>query len=272
MHLKNKSNQLENTLRKTRKQRNCTPQSRITKSPDKIVLIPFSQGSLNKNNGTELAPEMLTKNFRTKKVKVIENNIDETFKNIENSNGKIFIGGDHSITYPLFKSFSKKTKNPGLIILDAHPDAEYYTKTPSHEDFVRFLISKKHLKKQNLIYIGLRNISKNENKFLKQIKWFKSSDDLKKIKKSLIDLNNRCTTLYLSIDTDVIDRKYFKSTGYPEKNGLTPSKLFKILGLIKRLKIKRIDLVEYNPLLDKNLNDLKLIKKILTKLIDLNRC
>jgi arginase family enzyme len=234
-----------------------------------IVLIPFSEGSLNKNKGTELAPKILSTNLKTKTVKIIPSNIDLSFKNIEKTNGKIFIGGDHSITFPLFKSFSKKHKNQGLIILDAHPDAEVYTKTPSHEDFVRYLIDKKHLKKQNLIYVGLRNISKNENAFLKDITWFKSNTNLNIIKKALEDLNKRCTSIYLSVDTDVIDSKYFKSTGYPEKHGLTPTKLFKILDLTKHLKIKRIDLVEYNPLLDNDKKDLKLVKKILKKLLSL---
>ena len=150
----------------------------------KIILIPYSDGSLNKNKGTELAPEILTKNLKTKTVKIIQGNIDQSLQNIEKTPGKIFIGGDHSITFPLFKSFSKKHINPGLIILDAHPDAEVYTKTPSHEDFVRYLVDKKYLKKQNLIYIGLRKISKNEKAFLKNVTWVKSNTNLNIIKKT----------------------------------------------------------------------------------------
>jgi len=225
-----------------------------------IVKIPFSEGSLNKNKGTELAPNKLTKSKN--QIKIIKNNTDLTYRNIEQAKGDLFIGGDHSITYPLFKSFSKKHKNPGLIILDAHPDAEVYTKTPTHEDFVRKLIDEKFLKQQNLTYIGLRNISKNEKQFLKKITWFKSKDKFEKIKQYLEKINLSCDALYLSIDTDVLDSKYYTATGYPEPKGLTPNQLFKLLKYIKTLKIKKIDIVEYNPTLDKN-KEINLIKKII---------
>ena len=234
----------------------------------KIIQVPFSEGSMNKNKGTELAPSVLCKGLKSTIVK-ISKDIDQTYKNIELTNGDLYIGGDHSITYSTFKSFSKKYKNPALIILDAHPDAEVYTQTHTHEDFVRKLVDEKYLKKQNLIYIGLRNISKNEKQFLKQVTWFKSETKLEKIKEAIIKLSNKCDAIYLSVDTDVIDSKYYKSTGYPEKQGLTPTKFFKILNLIKNLNIKKIDLIKYNPLLDKKKKDLELVKKILKELLSL---
>jgi len=34
----------------------------------------------------------------------------------------VFLGGDHSITYPILKAFQQQHKNPFLIIFDAHAD------------------------------------------------------------------------------------------------------------------------------------------------------
>ena len=81
---------------------------------------------------------------------------------MQNYDGDVFLGGDHSITYSLFKSL--KSNNKGLIIFDAHVDLDNYTETPTHEDFLRKLIDENHLNPNNLIIHGNRftNISSKQ--------------------------------------------------------------------------------------------------------------
>ena len=82
-----------------------------------IVKIPFSAGSLGKNDGCEKTPDEILKGIEADidSVKVDKYNFDETFTNIyekiKRINDKFFIlGGDHSITYSSFKAFSEKHK------------------------------------------------------------------------------------------------------------------------------------------------------------------
>ena len=133
----------------------------------KIVKIPFSSGSLGKNNGCEKAPDLLVERlrkyelnedgksviFEVSEVKTDKNNFDLTFENIGNEEGDIFIGGDHSITYSCFKSM--KGKNKGIMIFDAHPDLEVGTKTVDHESYLRSLIEEGSVKKENVVLIGV---------------------------------------------------------------------------------------------------------------------
>ena len=51
-----------------------------------------------------------------------------------------FVGGDHSITYPLFKAFREKNAKPFLIVFDAHADCMPSMKEPTHEEFLRRII------------------------------------------------------------------------------------------------------------------------------------
>ena len=85
----------------------------------KIVKIPYSDGT-DVNKGTEKAPDEIIKqlnecwsneNFLDNKYEVINSDINEL------KEGDVFIGGDHTISYYIFKKFFKDKKNPGIIML-----------------------------------------------------------------------------------------------------------------------------------------------------------
>ena len=144
---------------------------------------------------------------------------------------------------------------------------------PTHEDFVKVLINKNHLKKENLILVGLRNWHKDEYEFLKKnkIRYFPMKDltqeNLHDITDSIMYIAKKFSPLYISIDIDVIDPAFAPGTGYPEPAGLTPRQFLYILHRIKNLKnIKIIDLVEINPEKDKNNLTSKLGAKIIAEL------
>jgi len=251
----------------------------------KIVKVCTSQGSLGKNLGCEEAPDLIIKElrniefnesgrkieFQVSSVEINHENIDETYENIEKAEGDIFIGGDHSITYSLFKSLAKKSKNAGLIIFDAHPDCALYVKTASHEDFVRKLVDDGFLTKENLVYVGLRRFSKIENDFLKGIKCFNMKNVFLNIENACDNIMEICrqfNELYLSIDIDVLDPSFAPGTGYLEPGGLSVRELLYFVSRLKFLKnIKRTDLVEVNPKKDINGITIKAAAKILSELI-----
>ena len=143
-----------------------------------IIKIKSSQGGLGKADGAELAPdkvvEYLGEGFEIDEVEVVQSNIEETNKNIGEKASQtldkkpIFLGGDHSITFPLFKAFAKKHKNPCLLIFDAHVDMSNDFLPPTHEDFNKTLIEQKILEPENLMIIGARKIYDIEEGYIKE--------------------------------------------------------------------------------------------------------
>ncbi len=245
-----------------------------------IVKIPFSAGSLGKNEGCEKAPDEILKEIEADidSVKVDKFNFDETFKNIYEKikiiKDKFFIlGGDHSITYSSFKAFSEGYKNSGLVVFDAHPDCEISTKTISHEDYLRNLIDDGLLKKENVILIGVRKFSKTEINYVKEkgIKYFTPKTlnyGLDDFCDMLMEDIRRFDGVYLSIDIDVVDPGFAPGTGYLEPGGISSRELLFILERIKVLKnIQAIDLVEINPEKDVNNMTVLLGQKILSEFL-----
>ena len=229
-----------------------------------VVKVPFSSGSLGKNIGCEKTPNLLisklnSKNLGIKEVKIEKDNLDLTHENIFNAKGEIFIGGDHSITYSSFRSMNGKNK--GLIIFDAHPDLEFSTKSVTHEDYLRKLIENGFLKKENVVLIGIRKISDNEFRFLKEnnIKYYTTEQifefGIRNVCESIMESLNKLDSLYVSIDIDVLDPAFAPGTGYREPFGLNGLELLYFLKRILKLKnIERVDLVEINP--DNDVNEI----------------
>ena len=233
----------------------------------KIVKIPDSLGSMNRNKGCEKAPNAILKDLKTEEVKITGDE-DLNLKNIEKVEGYIFLGGSHSVTYSLFRGM--KGGNKGLLIFDAHVDADFYTKTITHEDFVRKLIEEKSLRKENLVYVGTRKVYNNELKFLQENKIKSFNVDkifdlgVKESCDCVMEICREFSDLYISIDIDVLDPAYAPGTGYPEPGGLSSRELFYFLKRLKLLKnLRRIDVVEVNPDRDVNEMTIKVARKIL---------
>lgn len=257
----------------------------------RIVKIRSSQGSLGKNIGCELAPDLiiselnktfLSENYFESKneiydVDVVDNNIAKSSSNIIGQAGRfkeaVFIGGDHSITYSIFKAFASENKNPGLLVFDAHPDCEVYTDIATHEDYLRKLIDEDYLKSENVILVGIRTFSKNEIDYLleKKIKFFSMKNifgDVTNVCDEIMELSRGFENLYLSIDIDVVDPAFAPGTGYPEPGGFTSRELIYFIQRIKLLRnLKFVDIVEINPKTDVNNMTVMLGAKILKELL-----
>lgn len=237
----------------------------------KLISVPFSAGSLGKNLGCNLAPKEILKDLEYNVANVDNLNINKTNKLLEEIKGDIFIGGDHSITYSLFKGFAKNNENPALIIFDAHPDCVNNFSPPTHEDFLRVLIEEDHIQSENILLIGLRKIDQIEQDFLdkNKIKYLLMSDitDIKDLINQINKFMERFKNIYLSLDIDVLDPLEAPGTGYLEKDGIKLNDLKFILKNILNSKIKRIDLVEVNPTLDKVNKTINAAKGILNLII-----
>ena len=237
----------------------------------KIVKIPFSSGSLGKNIGCELAPDIICKDLNVVNLNV-NKNIEETGKLIYDyvkSNSKLFlIGGDHSITYFSFKAFAEKNKDCGLLIFDAHPDVQS-SDFLTHEDYLRLLIEEKVISPEKVLIVGVRAISKEELEYLreKRIVYFDMNKiyelGIKEACGLIMERMNKFNGLYLSIDIDAVDPAFAPGTGYIEPGGVSSLDLLYMLNRIKNMRnLGMIDLVEINPKKDFNNLTINLGRKI----------
>lgn len=189
----------------------------------------------------------------------------------------IFLGGDHSTSYPLTRAFFDYTQNSGrepcLIVFDAHPDLmePVDRKIPTHEEWLKNLI-KDGFNPKNILLVGVRNADPVEIKFIEEngIKRI-SVEDL------MLNLEGRTDSImefgygkdiYVSIDIDVVDPAFAPGTGYCEPGGLTSREFLYIVKRLKKMKnLKAVDLVEINPLKDFGGLTIQLGAKILSELI-----
>ena len=183
-----------------------------------------------------------------------------------NNKGIFAIGGDHSVSYPLTKSWIQKKKKDNkkvaLIHFDAHTDLLQerlgidlcFGSWLSH--VLPFLDSPKHC-----YQIGIRSsgLSKEywQNKFNINQYWAKDVQDLGPydlVQKIVHELKLlRIEELYISFDIDCLDESVASATGTPEGNGLFPHECMIILkNLQQNFKITGADLVEIAPFIGNN--------------------
>lgn len=188
----------------------------------------------------------------------------EKAKQIFNNNEEpLFIGGDHSITYPIFKAFQEKNKNSFLIVFDAHIDCDYCAKEPTHEEWLRATVEA-GFNPKNIILIGIRKAWNIEKQFLEKnnIKVFNN------IKEEIIQYikeNSKDRQVYLSIDIDAIDPKFAPAVNYPEPNGLDKNEFKNLLKeILKEADVKAIDITEAVPQKDIESKTINLIREIIS--------
>jgi arginase len=254
----------------------------------KIIGIPAING-LGKTIGTELAPEAVVEKLKTEiflsesgaqptidfsLMAVDRFNITKTNELIEETLSSceaipLILGGDHSITYPCFKAFSKKFRNPGIVVFDAHPDMENSFSPPTHEDYLRMLIEEGHVKPENVVLVGTRSFDRNELDFMRTRKLHNfpmrkiAADSLHEVSDAVMSIAKEFGAVYVSIDIDAIDPAFAPGTGYIEPGGLTSREFLHFLSRLKNLKnLRAFDLVEINPAKDPHGMTVKLGAKI----------
>lgn len=222
----------------------------------KFIGVPRINGLGHKGpeNMTKIVFDKLDLDFEM--VEIDNSNIVESEKNIfdkaeevfENKEKVCFVGGDHSITYPIFKSFKKNYKNPFLIVFDAHADSMEPMSEPTHEEFLRAIIED-GINPNNVILLGVRKIEPEESAFLKKfgIKVFGDIQDFEAVADYVTE-NANGHDVYVSIDIDVLDPAYAPAVNYPEAAGMSSKDFFYLVRRIFKIKTLRVmDVVEAVP-------------------------
>lgn len=276
---------------------------RLNKKTNKpfLIKIPFING-LGKTKGCELSPDRVVeiipeiwcnesinpiKNpeeiFNIQEIRTDNDNVMESTEKIFQESKKVFfkrknekiafIGGDHSISFPIAKAFNFCFKNSAFIIFDAHADCMEPMKEPTHEEWLRALIEKEKINPRNILLLGVRNMYDSEILFLKdkKIKYFTTKDlfeNKKEILKQIQIFMNRFKNIYLSLDIDIIDPTFAPGTSYGEPCGLTSRET---LSLFQKIILNKsfiaLDINEVNSKNDSNNQTTKIAAKFLCEII-----
>ena len=180
----------------------------------------------------------------------------------------ITLGGDHSISLSTVASSVEKYGDDLTVVwVDAHPDL--HTRKSSKTKNIHGMplgsalgldnmFNLPTIKPNQLIYIGIRDIDPYEQEMIEKlnIEYYTSKHIHKYGLKDIIrNIKKIHAPIHLSLDVDVIDPKYFKSTGTTVDNGLSLKDIDYIIENLKGNVISS-DIVEFNPYLtDKNIKD-----------------
>lgn len=190
---------------------------------------------------------------------IAEDFCDDFFK--ETKKPILMFGGDHSVSYPVVKSWlrAKKAQNirSAIIHFDAHTDLMdnrlgidicFATWAKQIMPFMD--------KASDLIQLGIRSSGQDrshwESSTGAQQFWSDEINDngmdsvVEKIKAYLI--SQKIEEVYISFDIDALDAKYASSTGTPEDAGLAPHQcVYAIREIAQVVKVTGADLVEVAP-------------------------
>ncbi len=196
----------------------------------------------------------------------ITEKVQELLYEYDNSLKILALGGDHSISYPLVKSYLQYKKlastDVAIVHFDAHTDLlESRLGLPiTFGSWVYHVLP--YILNDRFIQIGIRASGHPKSYWEEKygIKQFWSDEIINN------KVNNRhiisylkeqnVNEIYISFDIDVIDEKFVSATGTAEPNGLYPDIAYQLLeDLISNFKLTGADLVEVAPLIKVSNND-----------------
>ncbi len=174
------------------------------------------------------------------------------------------LGGDHSVSYPLTKTYLQAKKQQGkrisIIHFDAHTDllVERLGIDLCFGSWCTHILDDLPAP-EHLIQVGIRSSGKPkshwESTFGVKQHWADEVKELgveKVIDNILAQLaEQNIDELYVSFDIDAIDESFASSTGTPEPDGLMPEEAMQILRAIAaKYPITGADMMEVAPFTD----------------------
>ena len=164
----------------------------------------------------------------------------------------VVIGGDHAITYPIFRAFDEKLH---VIHFDAHTDYAPFTNdlTMTNSHAFRHITGMAH--NLSLTQVGIRSLRHSRE----QIEDITAAGtrvipmgDIRRLgPQGIAELLPDNSRVYVSIDVDAYDMSLVPGCVSAEPNGFTyPELRDSLKAIAERHDIAGFDFVEVNPLLD----------------------
>lgn len=174
--------------------------------------------------------------------------ITSTFDRVLND-GKfaVGLGGEHSITFPIYRAFHQHFKNLSVLHLDAHSDLrESYENSPfSHAAVMRRVYELN----PDMVQVGIRSQCVEEAEFSRRniIDTF-YAHQLNKMGFPDTIINRLNDNVFITIDVDFFDPSIMPATGTPEPGGFL---WYETIDFLRRVFIQKnvvgFDVVELCP-------------------------
>lgn len=155
----------------------------------------------------------------------------------------IGLGGDHAVTIGLAQDLPDDVN---VLILDAHADMKY---SWNGSQYNHACVARRLCTKRKVGIVGVRSmdvdeakdIEKNEN--VRIIKAYDYSEAV--LDELLAFLGDK---IYISLDVDVFDPAFLRSTGTPEPGGFSWDQVIAILARVfEQTRVAGADIVEFAP-------------------------
>lgn len=206
---------------------------------------------------------------------------------IQNGEFPLLVGGDHIVAIGSSLASVQEHKNMGIIWFDSHADYNTYPTSVTGNlhglplavatNYEKSILADFHsgpfYNPKNAVIVGGRDIDPWEwgNVLDAGVTVF-STEDIKKYgveeicKKAFAIASNGTDGVHISFDLDIIDPTVAPGVSIPAKNGINLKETYALAEEITKYSdvIKSADLVEYNPLFDKN----NVTKEIATNILN----
>jgi agmatinase len=175
------------------------------------------------------------------------------------TNIPILLGGDHSVTIPIFEGQRKRFADArlGLLWVDAHPDLcdDFDGSRLSHACVLRRGLEY-GISQQDVCLVGLRSWEEQELDLIENghMHVFTAADvaelGMKSVAADVHRILSRCDAVHISLDIDCLDPSAAPGTGIPEFGGLTSRDVLTLIHSLQGLPLAGLDVVEVAPPLD----------------------
>ncbi|WP_019154007.1 agmatinase [Robertmurraya massiliosenegalensis] len=178
------------------------------------------------------------------------------------------MGGEHLVSWPVFKSMYKKYPDLAIIHIDAHADlrTDYEGEPLSHSTPIRK--AAELIGPSNVYSFGIRSGMKEEFQWAKEVGMHISKFDVHKpLMEILPTLSGR--PVYVTIDIDVLDPAHAPGTGTVDAGGITSRELLASIHEIARSNVNVVgaDLVEVAPIYDVSEQTANTASKLIREMI-----
>lgn len=171
----------------------------------------------------------------------------------------IILGGDHSVTIPVFEGQRDRfrTKRLGVVWLDAHPDLcdEFTGSRFSHACVMRRGLEA-GIEPQDVCMVGLRSWEEQEIDLIERggLNVYTAAAvaerGMKAIAADVKEALQGCEAIHISLDIDCLDPAAAPGTGIPDAAGLSSRDVLTLIKSMQGLPLAGLDVVEVSPPLD----------------------
>lgn len=207
--------------------------------------------------------------------RVVEKTAQMVNDEIKMGNKMLVLGGDHALSIGTISGASVACDGDlGVIWIDAHGDMMTSENTLSgnihgmpssavmglgHHRLVNVLRPGAKIKKENILYVGLKDLDQGEIDLIRneKLQTFTIMDIMRNgfepVLQAIMDLQKRASNIWVSLDIDSIESASVPGNHMATPGGLSRREIENLAKFIgKQCKLVGLDVVELAPALDEN--------------------